>query len=320
MNKTELIAAVAEKTGMSKKDTEAVITAALNTVTATVNSQRDVIRQGVENAVRKQVTEGVLAAAGLDMTADQYEAAAAAGQIAAEVQAQVSSAVSTQMSGMQSTVDQKTEEQTAALIESNMKSEEVVAQIAEGKAKIVSGRKSLEALKTQLDSYNTFYQGILQYTDGVDQASAGAKDILGGTDTLKSGTGSLKNGTEKLKNGTDSLYGGAGQLKSGTDTLGSGTKALKDGSSKLKSGAVALDKGAEKAIVYKIDIWAKRLLANGIIFTPSGQIRIVSAAIIRVVPDPCMTRLKISRPNLSVPNRCAREGPCSFAELILVGG
>ena len=29
MNKTELIAAVAEKTGMSKKDTEAVITAAL---------------------------------------------------------------------------------------------------------------------------------------------------------------------------------------------------------------------------------------------------------------------------------------------------
>ncbi len=218
---------------------------ALNTVTATVKSQRDVIRQGVENAVRKQVTEGVLAAAGLDMTADQYEAAAAAGQIVAEVQAQVSSAVSTQMSGMQSTVDQKTEEQTAALIESNMKSEEVVAQIAEGKAKIVSGRKSLEALKTQLDSYNTFYQGILQYTDGVDQASAGAKDILGGTDTLKSGTGSLKNGTEKLKNGTDSLYSGAGQLKSGTDTLGSGTKALKDGSSKLKSGAVALDKGAK---------------------------------------------------------------------------
>ena len=33
MNKTELIAAVAEKTGMSKKDTEAVIVAALNTIT-----------------------------------------------------------------------------------------------------------------------------------------------------------------------------------------------------------------------------------------------------------------------------------------------
>jgi len=33
MNKAELIAAVAEKTGMSKKDTEAVIVATLNTIT-----------------------------------------------------------------------------------------------------------------------------------------------------------------------------------------------------------------------------------------------------------------------------------------------
>ena len=33
MNKTELIAAVAEKTGMSKKDTEAVITATLASIT-----------------------------------------------------------------------------------------------------------------------------------------------------------------------------------------------------------------------------------------------------------------------------------------------
>ena len=34
MNKAELVSAVAEKTGMSKKDTEAVITAALETITA----------------------------------------------------------------------------------------------------------------------------------------------------------------------------------------------------------------------------------------------------------------------------------------------
>ena len=33
MNKAELIAAVAEKTGMSKKDTEVVIAATLNTIT-----------------------------------------------------------------------------------------------------------------------------------------------------------------------------------------------------------------------------------------------------------------------------------------------
>ena len=34
MNKAELIAAVAEKTGMSKKDTEAVFATTLNTITA----------------------------------------------------------------------------------------------------------------------------------------------------------------------------------------------------------------------------------------------------------------------------------------------
>ena len=37
MNKTELIAAVAEKTGMSKKDTEAVISATLGTITAALH-------------------------------------------------------------------------------------------------------------------------------------------------------------------------------------------------------------------------------------------------------------------------------------------
>ena len=37
MNKTELIAAVAETTGMSKKDTEAVVNAALNTITAAMS-------------------------------------------------------------------------------------------------------------------------------------------------------------------------------------------------------------------------------------------------------------------------------------------
>ena len=35
MNKTELIAAVAEKTGLSKKDSDAAVNAVLNTITET---------------------------------------------------------------------------------------------------------------------------------------------------------------------------------------------------------------------------------------------------------------------------------------------
>ena len=39
MNKTELIAAVAEKTGLSKKDTEAAVNATLLTITETLKVQ-----------------------------------------------------------------------------------------------------------------------------------------------------------------------------------------------------------------------------------------------------------------------------------------
>jgi len=42
MNKTELIAAVAEKTGMSKKDTEIVIAATLNTITEALAEEEKV--------------------------------------------------------------------------------------------------------------------------------------------------------------------------------------------------------------------------------------------------------------------------------------
>ena len=42
MNKAELIAAVAEKTGMSKKDTEAVIVATLNTITEALAEEEKV--------------------------------------------------------------------------------------------------------------------------------------------------------------------------------------------------------------------------------------------------------------------------------------
>lgn len=117
---------------------------ALETVTATVNSQKDVIRTAVEATVRKSVTEQVLAAAGLGMTVDQYDAAVAAGQVSEEVQAQVSTAVSTQMStsAVQAAIDSNTEAQIQSLIETNMNSEEVQSQIQAGVAK-GSGRQKV---------------------------------------------------------------------------------------------------------------------------------------------------------------------------------
>lgn len=220
---------------------------ALETVTATVNSQKDVIRTAVEATVRKSVTEQVLAAAGLGMTADQYDAAVAAGQVSEEVQAQVSTAVSTQMSSsaVQATIDSNTEAQIQNLIDTNMNSEEVQSQIKAGVAKAQAGRKSLEALKTQLDSYNTFYNGVLSYTAGVDKATEGAQQILSGTYTLKSGTGSLVSGAGQLKSGSSSLKSGTSELKSGTSTLKDGTSSLKSGAKTLKNGTSSLSSGAK---------------------------------------------------------------------------
>lgn len=220
---------------------------ALETVTATVNSQKDVIRTAVEATVRKSVTEQVLAAAGLGMTADQYDAAVAAGQVSEEVQAQVSTAVSTQMStsAVQAAIDSNTASQIQSLIETNMNSEEVQSQIQAGVAKAQAGRKLLQALKTQLDSYNTFYQGLLSYTAGVDQANEGAQQILAGTYTLKDGTGSLVSGAGQLKNGSSSLKSGTSELKSGTSTLKDGTSSLKSGVKTLKNGISSLSDGTK---------------------------------------------------------------------------
>lgn len=220
---------------------------ALETVTATVNSQKDVIRTAVEATVRKSVTEQVLAAAGLGMTADQYDAAVAAGQVSEEVQAQVSTAVSTQMStsAVQATIDSNTEAQIQSLIETNMNSEEVQSQIQAGVVKAQAGRKLLQALKTQLDSYNTFYQGLLSYTAGVDQANEGAQQILAGTYTLKDGTSSLVSGAGQLKNGSSSLKSGTSELKSGTSTLKDGTSSLKSGVKTLKNGTSSLSDGTK---------------------------------------------------------------------------
>lgn len=220
---------------------------ALETVTATVNSQKDVIKTAVEATVRKSVTEQVLAAAGLGMTADQYDAAVAAGQVSEEVQAQVSTAVSTQMStsAVQAAIDSNTEAQIQSLIETNMNSEEVQSQIQAGVVKAQAGRKLLQALKTQLDSYNTFYQGLLSYTAGVDQANEGAQQILAGTYTLKDGTGSLVSGAGQLKNGSSSLKSGTSELKSGTSTLKDGTSSLKSGVKTLKNGTSSLSNGTK---------------------------------------------------------------------------
>lgn len=219
---------------------------ARDSVTTTVRSQEELITAGVTSAVRAQVLEGVLAGAGMSMTAEQYAAAVEAGSIDADKQAQINGAVEQQMNsdGIASTIATKTEEQIESLIETNMQSEPVQAQIEQAVESAKAGAASIDSLKKQLDSFNEFYQGIIQYTAGVDQASGGAYQLSEGSDKLAGGTKDLKKGTKQLKKGTADLKKGTSQLADGSLTLYNGVSQLNDGAGALVDGVKLLNDGA----------------------------------------------------------------------------
>lgn len=236
---------------------------ALQSVTQTVRSQEELIKAGVTAAVREQVTNGVLAKAGLNMTAEQYAAAVEAGKVDAETQAQINAAVEQQMNSSEiaATIDSKTEEEIQKLIDENMKSDAVKAQIEQAVENAKAGALSIKNLKTQLDSFNEFYQGINTYTSGVDQASAGANQLSTGSQKLSNGTKSLKKGTKKLKKGTADLNAGTSKLASGSlalyngvETLNNGTGALVNGVQLLNNGALSLNNGLKKYKEEGIDV------------------------------------------------------------------
>ena len=280
-------------------DSEQVYQTALAQVKAAVEENRPVIAQKVTEAVREQVTAQVQEAVtqqvrtaveaqveanlpqiraaviqqAANMSAEEYDAAAAAGMIPAETQAQIEAAI-TQTA--EKTVDDQMESaevqaQIKALTEQNtdaqMQSAEVQALIAQNtqaqaekaiadnmageavQSKLQSasaGAQSLIALKTQLDSYRTFYVGLQQYTAGVDAAAVGANSLKDGADSLKAGADQIDSGAGALQSGASQVSSGAGELKNGAASLKTGAGALYDGILKLQDGVPALTDGITK--------------------------------------------------------------------------
>ena len=204
---------------------------ALQQVTQAVNAQENEIRVQVEDTVRKQVLEGVLAAAGKAMTAEEYEQACASGLIDADTQAQIASAVSKKMASqeMAETVNSLVSQKKQELIDQNMQSSQVQSQIQAAVESAKNGESSIAVLKQQLDSYQQFYSGLQDYTDGVAQAYAGSKD-------LAIGSNELKGGSQQLKDGAQQLYDGISSFQSGSSALVDGVSQLKDGGMQLSEG------------------------------------------------------------------------------------
>ncbi len=204
---------------------------ALQQVTQAVNAQENEIRVQVEDTVRKQVLEGVLAAAGKAMTAEDYEQACASGLIDADTQAKIASAVSKKMASqeMAETVNSLVSQKKQELIDQNMQSSQVQSQIQAAVESAKNGESSIAVLKQQLDSYQQFYSGLQDYTDGVAQAYAGSKD-------LAIGSNELKGGSQQLKDGAQQLYDGISSFQSGSSALVDGVSQLKDGGMQLSEG------------------------------------------------------------------------------------
>ena len=233
-------------------DSDAVQKLAYNTalkqVTAAVNAKEPEIRTGVTAAVQSKVLEGVLAAAGQSMTAEQYQQAVEAGVVPEAMQQQVAAAVNAQMQteAVQSQINQNVEAQKQKLIDQNMKSDEVTGKIQQAVASAKQGKAQLQNLLEQLNSYNTFYQGVLQYTGGVDTAAQGAAE-------LESGSSKLSAGATTLSKGADALKSGIGELQTGADALVDGVSQLKDGSMQLSDGLKEFDESGVQKLVDAVD-------------------------------------------------------------------
>ncbi len=234
---------------------------ALDAVTGKVRAQETAIRAQVEVAVRGKVLEGVLQAAGMPMTAEQYEAAVNAGGVDADTQAMVAGAVDNQMqsSDIQGQIAAVTESKVQELIQQNMQSSEVTSQINAAVESARNGAGSIAALKAQLDSYHEFYNGLLSYTAGVAEANEGAGALLGGASDLAAGASDLYDGAGTLREGIGRLQSGGGALTDGVSQLADGAMQLSDGLKEFS------EEGVQKlvdAVDGDLDVLVSRLRAT----------------------------------------------------------
>ena len=217
---------------IAKLDPDSVIAqaeaVARQQVTAAVRAQEDTVRAAVTEQVHQNVSDNVTAAVKasvLDgvlknqgMTQEQYEVADDTVKIAIgsavdakmnteTVQQNISATVSAQMASpeVKALIDQNTEQQISLLIEQNMNSETVRAQINAATAQASAGAKQLLALRQQLDSYNTFYVGLQTYTAGVAEAAAGAVKLNKNMPDLIDGVKKLRDGSLELADGIKEL-------------------------------------------------------------------------------------------------------------------
>ena len=216
-----------------------------------VQAQEDTIRAGVTQAVQAQVLEGVLAQAGLNMTAQQYQDAVAAGQVPDAQQKQISAAVDQMMASddIKAKIEAAVTEQENQLVAQNMASGDIKAKIesavAEQEDKLVEEnfasadvQAKLEAAVTeQIDKLveENYASEDVQNTVAEKKATIAAavdslkrlKEQLASVETFVNGLKAYTDGVAQAGNGASQLYDGANTLSGGMTELSDGLAELK---------------------------------------------------------------------------------------------
>ena len=137
---------------------EAVTEVVRGQVRDAVQAQEDTIRAGVTQAAQAQVLEGVLAQAGLNMTAQQYQDAVAAGQVPDAQQKQISAAVDQMMASddIKAKIEAAVTEQENQLVAQNMASGDIKAKIesavTEQENQLIAQNMASDDIKAKIES------------------------------------------------------------------------------------------------------------------------------------------------------------------------
>lgn len=236
-----------------------------------VQAQEDTIRAGVTQAVQAQVLEGVLAQAGLNMTAQQYQDAVAAGKVTAAQQKQISAAVDQMMASddIKAKIEAAVTEQENQLVAQNMASGDIKAKIesavTEQENQLVAQNMASDDIKAKIESAvaeqedklveENFASADVQakleaaVTEQIDKlveenyASADVQNTVAEKKaTIAAAVDSLKRLKEQLAS-VETFVNGLKAYTDGVAQAGDGASQLYDGANTLSGGMTELSDG-----------------------------------------------------------------------------
>lgn len=236
-----------------------------------VQAQEDTIRAGVTQAVQAQVLEGVLAQVGLNMTAQQYQDAVAAGQVPDAQQKQISAAVDQMMASddIKAKIEASVTEQEHQLVAQNMASDDIKAKIESAvaeqenqliaqnmesgdiKAKIESAvaeqeEKLVEENFASADVQAKLEAAVTEQIDKLVEENYASADVQNTVAEKKATIAAAVDSLKRLKEQLASVETFVNGLKAYTDGVaqaGDGASQLYDGANTLSGGMTELSDG-----------------------------------------------------------------------------